>query len=152
MQKQTHITYGAITGLIMVIFSLVLHVTGLSFNKALSYIVYLPFIIGIIMNAMAYSKANDGFVTFGNVFSSSFKLSAVVTLAMFLWCLVLIFVFPETKEKAIEAARNEMAKNPQATDEQIEIALSITKKYFAPILIAGNILGSYFFSYRRSSS
>ena len=75
---QTHQMYGFITGLVMVIISVVLYITGLGFEPWAQYITYIPFLIGLIMNAQAYAKANDHYVTYGNVWGSCFKASAII--------------------------------------------------------------------------
>ena len=77
-KKQTHLAYGLIAGIMMVIMALVLHITGLAYKtKGISMLVYLPLLVLIVLNAIAYSKANNGFVTYGNVFSSCFKASLI---------------------------------------------------------------------------
>lgn len=142
--KKIHLTYGAIAGLVMMLFSLGLYLADLTMKQGVSYVVYLPFLVGTIMNGIAFSKANDGFVTFGNVFQSCFKSSMIVTLMMVVYAVIIVYAFPEMKEKALEAARTQMLKNPQTTDEQIETALKITRKYWTVILVGGNLLGTLF--------
>ena len=137
--------YGFISGLAMAILYLVLYLTGISFKPGVSYISYIPFLVGVILNAMAYSKANDGAVTFGNVFGSGFKASMIVTIVMIAWGFISMFIFPDMKEKALEAAREQMAKNPKVTDEQIEMTLNMTKKYFSVFMIAGMLFSNLFF-------
>ena len=144
-KKQTHIMYGFISGIAMVIIGLILYVTGQSFKTGMSYIAYIPFIIGIILNGIAFSKANGGYVTFGNVFGSCFKASMIVTIVMVAWSVVSMYIFPEMKDKALELARQKMAENPKITDEQIEMGLNITKKYWNVFLIAGAIFGTLFY-------
>lgn len=142
--KKIHLTYGAISGLLMMLCSLGLYMADLGLKTGLSYLVYVPFLIGLILNAIAFSKANDGFVTFGSVFGSCFKGAMIVTLCMVLYAIIFVNLFPEMKEKALEMARKEMAKNPQMTDEQMEMGLGITRKYWNVILIGGNLLGTLF--------
>ena len=148
-KKQTHIMYGFITGIFMTIISLVLYLTGLSFKpgmESIQYVVYLPFLVGVILNAIAYSKANDGFVTFGNIFGSCFKASMLVTLVIIAWSIISVFVFPDMKEKAMTMARDKMANSSQKmTDEQMDMALNITKKYFTAIMIASVLFSTLFY-------
>jgi hypothetical protein len=144
-KKQTHLVYGLIAGVITVIISLVLYLTGLMFkSNYLSMISMIPFLIAVILNAMAYSKANDGFVTFGNVFGSCFKLSMIVALVVVAWNIIAIFALPEMKTRIMEMTRETMAKNPKLTDEQIEMSMNITKKYWNTFAIAGAIFGMLF--------
>lgn len=144
---QTHKTYGLLIALAMIIINVILYVTGLSFkNNWTSYIAYIPFLIGIILNANAFSKANNAEVTFGTVFSSGFKASAITALILLGWSLLSVLViFPEMKDKAMEMAANQMAENPDMTDEQIDVALSMTRKFFLPFMIGGVIFGTMFF-------
>jgi len=145
-KKQTHIAYGLVTGLIMVIISLVLYLTGLMFKgNYISTISMLPFLIAAILNAIAYSKANGGFVTFGNVFGSSFKMSMIVALVLVAWNIVALFAFPEMKEKIWEMSRETLAKNPKITDEQIEMSMNMTKKFWNVIAVGGAIFGTLFY-------
>lgn len=135
-QKNTHLTYGLITGLAVIVVGLILHLTNMSFNTWAQYIGLLVFLIGIIMNATAFSKAHNADVTFGKVFSSGFKASAIVTLLMVAWTMVSMMIFPEIKEKGIEMAMESMAKQGMS-DEQIEQGISMTKNYFTPFAVGG---------------
>lgn len=144
--KQTHIPYGFISGILVVICSLIIYLTGAAFKPGVQYIAYIPFLIGVIMNAMAFSKANDSFVTFGNVFGSCFKASMIVTIVIIAWSITSAMVFPEMKEKAIAMAREEMMKsNRKMSDDQVDMAIGITKKYWNAFLIAGALFGSLFY-------
>ncbi len=144
-KKNTHIMYGLFTGIAMVIIGLIIYLAGAAFKPGVPYIAYIPFLVGIILNAVAFSKANDGFVTFGNVFGSCFKATMIVTLVMVAWSLLSMTIFPEMKEKAIEMAREQMAKNQKMTDEQIDTYIAMTKKYWNVFLIAGAIFGNLFY-------
>ena len=136
---------GFITGFAMVIVGLIIYLLGAAFKPGMQYISYIPFLAGIILNGMAFSKANDGYVTFGNVFGSCFKASMIVTIVIIAWSIISMYLFPEMKVKAMEMARQEMVKNQKITDEQLETALDFTKKYWNTFLIAGAIFGTLFF-------
>lgn len=142
---QTHVAYGLVTGIVMVILGVTMYFTGIAFVKGMQYVAFAPLLIGIILNALAYSKANDGYVTFGNVFGSCFKLSMIVGIIMVVWGFASIYLFPEMKEKGMEIARQEMAKNPQMTEELMETSLGIAKKYYNVIMIATSIFGALFY-------
>ncbi|RYZ34518.1 MAG: DUF4199 domain-containing protein, partial [Sphingobacteriales bacterium] len=116
-KKQTHLTYGALTGLAIVILMLILHIADLSFETWARYLPYLPFLIGLVLNARAYSKANDGYVSFGSVFGSCFKASAIITLVTLAYTIVAVYMFPEMKEKGLEMARAQMEESGNS-DEQ----------------------------------
>ncbi len=144
-KKQTHIMYGFIAGIVMVIVNMILYVLGVAFKPGMQYISYIPFLVVIILNAMAFSKANDGYVTFGNVFGSGFRASMIVAIVVLAWSLLSMYIFPEMKEKAMSIAREDMAKNPKMTDEQIEMGMNMMKKFWNVFLIGGVIVGTLFF-------
>lgn len=141
---QTHKTYGLIIGLVLSVLSFGLYIAGLNQTSGIQYIGYLIFLAGIVMNAFAFSKANDHYVTFGNVFGSGFKASAIVALILTAASLIMVFVFPEMKDEAIEMARTQMEKDGQLGEDMIETSLDFTRKYFTPFMIAGAIFGTLF--------
>lgn len=141
-QKNTHVKWGLISGVLMVGITIALQLGGLDQKSFLGWLAYLPFVVGIILNAMAFSKANDGFVTFKNVFGSGFKASMIVTLLMIVWSVIYIYAFPEMKEKAIEMARAEMAKKPNMTDEAMDMGINIFRKGYTTIIISGALFGT----------
>jgi len=143
--KQTHIPYGLLSGIAMIIISVILKFAGVDLKSGLQYLAYIPFLAGIIMAGMAFSKANDGFVTFGNVFGSCFKAAIIVTLLIVAWSIISIYLFPDMKEKALATAREAMMKDKRTTDEQIDMVMGITKKYWTPILIGSALLGTLFY-------
>jgi hypothetical protein len=144
---QTHKTYGLVIALVMIVINVVMYLTNLSMKEgALQYISYIPFLIGIILNANAFSKANDGYVSFGSVFSSGFKASAITTLILTAWTILSVFlIFPEMKEKSLEMAAEQMANDPKLTQEQIDTALGMTEKFLVPFMIGGVVFMTMFF-------
>jgi hypothetical protein len=140
--KNIHIRYGFITGLIMVVVGVTIYLAGAAFITGMQYVAYIPLLVGLILNAMAFTKANDGYVTYGNVFGSCFKATMIVTIVMIAWSTASIFVFPEMKEKALTKMHEEMLKNPKVTDEQIDLSMNMFKKYWNPIMIGAVILSN----------
>lgn len=143
-QKQTHLLYGFLTGLAIAIVAITLYVLGLNFEPWAQWVSYIPFIVGLILNAQKYAQENDHFVTFGKVFSSCFKAAAITALVVLGWSLISIYIFPEMKEKGMEIARQSMEEKGLA-DEQIEQAIEMTKKYFVPFMMGGIVFGYMFF-------
>ncbi len=144
-KKQTHIMYGFVSGIAMAVVGLIVYLAGIAFKPGMQYISFIPFLVGIVLNAMAYSKANDTYVTFGNVFGSCFKATMVAALVTVAWAIITIFVFPEMKDKAINMTHDEMSKNPKMTDEMIDAALNITRKYWNVLVISAAIFGTLFY-------
>lgn len=144
-QVTTHIVKGLILSVISIVFSIVIYVFNLYEMKSLGYINYALFLGGLIYGAVLYSNQNGHNVTFGNLFAHGFKTTAVVIVITALYT-VLAFklLFPDMADKMIELSRKEMMKNPKMTDEMIEQAMSMTKKYFLPFVIGFSIIGTGF--------
>jgi hypothetical protein len=145
--KSSHIIYGFVTGVIMVVMSLIFYLMGLSFQadkQYISYLLFVPLFAGVIMNGIAFSKANEGYVTFANVFGNCFKAVMVVALVMVAWNTLSIFVFPEMKEKGLEMVREQMGKKQEMTDEQLDTMVNLSRKYWNFFMVAGTIFMNLF--------
>lgn len=140
--KQTHKQYGLIIGLAMIVIGLILYVLDFSFESWSQYVVYIPFLIGLILNAQAFSKANDGYVTFGQTFSSCFKAVAIITLISIAWSLISFYIFPEMVDKAIESAREKMIQQGNS-DEEIETAMQFMTGTTLKVVMIGSVLLMY---------
>lgn len=141
---QTHKTYGLITALAMIVVSAALYMANLTFEKWAQWVAYIPFLGGLILNAQAYSKANNGYITFGQAFSSCFKATSIITLLMVAWAILSVFIFPELKDRAFEQAQLQMEEQG-LPEEQIEMGIEMTRKGFWPFMIGGTLIGYMFF-------
>lgn len=141
---QTHKTYALITALIMIVVGTALYFAKLSHESWASWLVYIPFLGGLILNAQAYSKANQGYITYGQAFSSCFKATAIVTLIMLAWTILSVYIFPDMKEQAFEQAQQQMEAQGQS-EEAMEMTLNMTRKYFTLFLVLGVLFAYMFF-------
>jgi hypothetical protein len=139
--KQTHMMYGALTAIAYIIVSVVLYLVGLAFESWTVLVVYGVFLGGILLNAFTFSKANEHYVTFGNVFSSCFKATAIIALILLAWYFISLWIFPEMREEGMEMARQKM-QDTNLSDEQIEANLKIANS--TAINVAGVVFGTMF--------
>lgn len=140
---QTHKPYALITGLVIIVMSAAFYIAGFEAKGWVQWLIYVPFLIGLILNAQAYSKANGGYITFGQAFSSCFKATALITILVLSWTILSTYIFPEMKDRAFESAQAEM-ESQGSSEEQIEMALNLTRRFFIPFLIMGVVLGYMF--------
>src|SRR3954468_3136923 len=132
---------GLVISLLIIVFSMVLYFTGQTTNQALSYLQYVILIGGIIWSCTSYAKQLNGNVTYGNVFAHGFKTTAVVIVLVTLYTILAIKVlFPEMLNVIIEQAKENMRKQPNVTDEQIDRGVDFMKNNFMTFAIAGIIL------------
>ncbi|MEJ7822172.1 MAG: DUF4199 domain-containing protein [Chitinophagaceae bacterium] len=144
-QKVTPTTVkGFIIGLIMIVISIIASFMELQANGYFQWLGYGIFLIGVILSISQYGKQINYNSTFGNYFAHGFKVSALVTLMMIVFLVVFMTVFPEFKDKAMEEAKKGMAEKNMSED-QVEQALNMTKKFFMVFLIGGALLGYLLF-------
>ena len=63
--RQIGLKYGLYVGLVLVIYSMVLQLTGLALNSTLSYLSYVILIVGIVLAHREYKQEGDGTLSFG---------------------------------------------------------------------------------------
>lgn len=141
--KQTHTTYGLITGLATIIFSALMMVMKMDMDSGLQYVTYLIMLAGLVMNAMAYAKANDNYVTFGNVYGSCFKAVLIMSVMALVWGIVIIYAFPNLKDEVLSKMADKFEKDG-TPEEQAEVAMNMTEKYWGVTMIFGSLIGTMF--------
>ena len=63
--SQIGLRYGLITGLVLIVFGLILQMTGLATNTWISSISYVILIIAIVLAHNAFKEGGDGFMSIG---------------------------------------------------------------------------------------
>lgn len=140
----TTTTKGLLIGLILVVISIATYLSGIDVNSPVKYLSFIILIAGIVWSISNYGKQIDYNSTFGNYFSHGFKIVALVTLIMITFIVLLFFIFPEQKEKAMEESKKAMQAQKNLTDEQINTYLQTVSKFYNVIAI-GFTLFSYLF-------
>ncbi len=145
MEKQitSHIVKGAILGGFTILFSIIVYVFNLYAIQWLSWVSYAVIMGGIIYGNIVYANQNNNNVSFGNIFAHGFKTTAVLIVISVVYTLLSLKVlFPDMIDKIIDMTKIEMEKNPQMTDEIIEQAMTMTRKFFIPFAIGGVLIGT----------
>ena len=136
---------GIVLALILIVIALTTYFLNMNRNSSLQYISYVVFIAGIIWSVVSYGKQIDHNSTFGNYFAHGFKTAATVTVIMIIYIIIFVIVFPDVKEKAVDAVRNAMESKGNMTHEQITQYLISYRKFFMVIAIAGTLIGYLIF-------
>jgi len=137
-------TKGIIISLGMIIISMITTFLNAKVNGSFQWLGYIIFLAGIILSISYYGKQVDHQSTFGNYFAHGFKISAIVTIIMIIYVVIFMSLFPEFKEKALDEARKGM-ENKNMSEEQVDKAFEMTKKFFTVFLIAGTLVSYLFF-------
>lgn len=141
--KQTHTTYGLITGLAYVIFGALMMVMKMDMDSSLKYVSYAIILIGLILNANAYAKANDNYVTYGNIYGSCFKVVLIIAAFATVWGIILNFAFPELKDEVLSKMADKFERDG-TPEEQATVAMNFTEKYWGAMLIFGSLIITLF--------
>lgn len=136
---------GLVLGLILIVIALITYFFKLEQSRWLQYLSYVVFLGGVIGAIILHGKEINYHSTFGNYFGHGFKVAATVTAMMVIYLLILIFVFPDFKEKALEMSRKAMEENKNMSADDINTAMEWTKKLFVPILLGTSVLAYLFF-------
>lgn len=148
MEKKvmSHIQKGLIIGLIGIVLGIVGYMAHIEQEGWFRWTSTIITCVAIIIACTSYANQLDGRVTFGNVFAHGFKTSVVVTLVTVAYfVLAITLLFPEMKDKAIETARQQMEAGGKMSEEQINQAMEMTRKFFTPIAIGAILLGTLIF-------
>lgn len=135
----TPLTKAIIISLVIIAISMATAFLNQKVNGSFQWLGYIVFFGGIILSITYYGKQIDHQSTFGNYFAHGFKVSAIVTLIMIFYIVVFMSIFPEFKEKAFEEARKQM-ENKNLSEEQMDKALDMTRRFFMVLLIGGTLV------------
>ena len=140
-QKVTStVTKGFVIGLVMIAITLGMTFSGIAMNSPLKWLSYIIFIVGVIIAINQYGKQINYNSTFGNYFAHGFKIAALVTVIMIVYSVIFITVFPEFKEQALDEARKQMRSRKDLSEENMEKAIDMTKRFFMVGMIGGILL------------
>ncbi|MFC2152426.1 DUF4199 domain-containing protein [Bacteroidota bacterium] len=143
------LTYGAMLGLIMIIYAVLLYVMDQSFNKGLSYVNYLFFIAIIFYGAKSYrDNSLNGFITYGHALGISMLIVLFAGIINAIYFSIHISVVDTDYISKLMVAAEEELMNRGMTDDQIEMALSMQKKMMKPAIMAAlGLLGVGFWGF-----
>jgi hypothetical protein len=78
--------YGVGTGIVLVIYTLIMYVANLYLSKTMQYVSFVVLIAGMVIGAIQYRKvALNGFMTYGQAFSVNFLIGLFATIVSILF-------------------------------------------------------------------
>ena len=137
-----HVLAGLVTGAVLILCNVIFIILGYEGDTKITWIASLLNITLLIYFIKEHGKSHDHTKTFGDLFSFGFRATALVTIMLTGFMIIYSYAFPESENKAMEIARSKMMEDERLTEDNIEQALSITRKFYFPILIAGTIFST----------
>jgi len=141
MKPLTATIKGLISGVIMILVSIIIYYTKGNFQNNLQYITYTIYVAGILWTLIEYSKSAGNANKFGAYFSQGFKCFIVVTLLMVIFTFVFLITQPQLKDEMAVIYKTELVKNGNYTLPEIEERVKLAKKSFLPSLVMGAVFG-----------
>ena len=146
--------FGVLFGVIMVLEFVVMYAIGMKSLVGTSvgvivnianYLV-LPLIF-IYLGCNNYKKnINNGFITFGECLKTGISISFVAALIYAIFTVVFNLLFPEFIDEMLSLSKSEMLKQtPSISSEQLEMGLSMIKKFMNPLIVFPFTLAMYSF-------
>lgn len=143
------LTFGLILGAAGVVFSLIQYSMGLLYekNSAQSIIGILMAVVIIAIGIYNFKKENQGFLEVKEAIKIGTGAGVIAALVSILYLLVLANVIePDFWEKSLELGKTAMIEaNPSLTDEQLDQALEMQKKFlwitYPAMIIMNTLLG-----------
>ncbi|HEU4791406.1 MAG TPA: DUF4199 domain-containing protein [Flavobacterium sp.] len=148
------VLYGVLFGVIMVLEFVIMYLVGMKslINTSVGTIVnisnymLLP-ILFIYIGCTNYKKnINNGFITLSESLKTGISITFIAALIYAVFNIIFNFIFPEFIDEMIAITKEGMlAKNPNMTSEQIEMGLSMVKKFMNPFIVLPVTLAMYSF-------
>ncbi|HEY9124022.1 MAG TPA: DUF4199 domain-containing protein [Bacteroidales bacterium] len=128
--------YGLITGLIVIVYSLLLYIIGLHLNQYFGYLTIVIMAACIFIFTKQYrDKQNEGFISFGKAFQLGILIGvfAAILLSFFSYIEV-TFIDPTIVEKQLDIQREKMLAKG-ISEEQVEMGIQMAKKMMTPAML-----------------
>ena len=134
-------------GLYLAALSILLHVSLFAMGKHLEQD-WKVNVIGIAITAVLitlgikkYKEANGGLLTLGQGLKTGISIALISTVIYIVYTLLFLNVIaPDTMEQGLELARQKLEENPNMSDEQIDAAIAMQKKFQSPGILAAVML------------
>lgn len=139
MKKKSSDYLGKATllSLVLIVINLIGGFAHLQFESWFKWLPTIIQIVAIIVFCIQYGKQQTDEVTFGKVFGYGFKIALVVSLLIGVYSLLsVVLIFPEFTDQALQQARAGLEAKGNLTEDQINQAMTMTKKFLQPIPLA----------------
>ncbi len=150
--KKIGTSYGLLLGLLSILLSVIAYVMGVHIERPwwLSLLSFALMIFVILYGLKQFKKENGGFISLGESLKTGLAISLIAGIigALFNYVFVTI-IEPEFVNQMMDITREKMIEqNPNMTEEQMEMGLSISKKMMSPLIMSAfAIIASLFFGF-----
>lgn len=125
--------YGLITGLILIIYSLILYLIGQSLNQLLGYLAIIILGACIYLFGKQYrDKVNQGTIKYGQAFTLGLLIGVFTAILLsFFSYIEVTFIDPGLIDKQLELIEQKMLEKGMS-EEQVESAIALSRQWMTP--------------------
>ncbi len=130
---RTALKWGLITGITLIVYSIILYTLNQTTNGALSLIIYGLLIGGLVVGMREYRASNGGYMTYGEGMGLGALLSAIAGLLSSAFTVFYTQVIdPGFQERLVGQVRDQMEEQGKMSDEQIDQTVELMQKFQSP--------------------
>lgn len=127
--------YGVLGAVVMIIYSTIINVAGLSQNKVLPVLSTVFVIVAIVLGMKEFRELNKGFMSYGEGLGLGTLLSAVLGFLSSMFNMFYIrFIDPTLLTQGIDKVRTDMEAKGM-DDAQIDQAMEVAQKMMSPGIV-----------------
>jgi Protein of unknown function (DUF4199) len=140
--------WGLVTAVLIIIYTVVLYMTGFFKTPSLSWIGFILLLIGIFMAMREFKSLNNGFMSFSEGLGVGTLMSAVTGLLASIFSYIYTNFIDTTIMQQMSDLQREQMESQGLSSEQIDQAMEIAAKFTSPsIIFLFTILGYVFFGF-----
>lgn len=134
---QTAAKYGALTGVVLILFSVILYAIGLKGDNKITYLNYVFLLGGIIIGTKEYrDKVREGDLSYGQGLGLGVLVSVFAGLMLAFYTYIFMkFISPEIIQEMLLMAEQQLVEQGK-TESEIEMALKYTAMFMTPGIIS----------------
>ncbi len=135
---------GVYLSIVIILYSVILYVTSLGFNKIAGYISIGILIVGVVIVQITYKKQQDNILTYGQgVGVAVIAMLSVGVISMVYTYLLYVVIDPDYYQQFLlfmqEQTTSTLVERGMGED-QIQMALDMQQKFQTPVILAGGAL------------
>lgn len=150
--KKIALNYGLMLALGTIVVSVIVYAMGMHMEQPWwqSVLNFAIMTAAIVYGLKAFKNENEGFLSLGESLKTGLAISLVAGIIGSIFTYIFVTIIePDFVVQMLEFTREKMiTQNPQMTDDQIELAMSMTEKFMSPMMMtAFGIIASLFFGF-----
>jgi len=150
--KKIGVNYGLLLGLVSIAFSVIVWVLGYALERPwwVSVLGTLIMIAFIVYGLKAFKENNGGFMSLGEGLKTGMAIALIGGILIVVYNYLFFTVIePDFVAQVMENAEKQMyEQNPNMTEEQAEMGLSMAEKFTSPLMMSiFTMIGTLFFGF-----